>query len=280
MKLKNFVAISVIIVACSALSFGGRHLPKEHPSSGSGLAEQGSPVVGGGGKNPNRELLAANLAVVRKCEVLYINARAQVISGNYVPAEKLLSQILKLDDRHALSWWLLARVSELQGKAVEARRAYQSLIFAKGWGGNVHSDPTTLMRYTLLLIKNRQWPEAVKVYDLMNTAISYPSEPNRFAEHFSVGSPEYSKLEALAHYVLGTTAPSWEPADVNEMRQHLQVAVRLQPNISKIQLAYGQRLAKDGNKRAALIAFHKAAKGTDINVRHSAEKAIQKLAKG
>ena len=127
------------------------------------------------------------------------------------------------------------------------------------------------------LLKNNQWKEAVKLYDLMNRSTNSSNQAQVYVETFSADRPEIGTLTALAHLHLGTVGSSWCPPDAADMRKHLELAVKLQPNVAKIQLAYGQRLAKDGRKGLALIALHKAANGNDPKAKLNAQKAIQKL---
>lgn len=227
--------------------------------------------------NPAAE--AAYLEQIKRVRPLIKEAQAEVDKGHYQRAENLLQQAIVLNSTSAEAWLHLADVCEKQNKQTDALKAYHELVYSnqKGWGSSINSDMVTRMKYVLALLRSNKWQEAVAVYDLaMKTSIEVDGHP-LVDSGFSPNRREISRLEEVAHVVLGTQSPTWGPPSKAEQKKHLEAAVRLQPNLPMVQFVYAQKLEKDGDFVAAKAAYQKAATHADGDLKVKAQSAVQRI---
>jgi predicted Zn-dependent protease len=221
------------------------------------------------------------LEQIKHVRPLIREAREEADKRRYARAESLLRQAITLDSTSAEAWLLLAEACEKQNKQTEALKAYHELVYSneKGWGSSINSHITTRMKYILALLRSNRWPEAVAVYEMVRKGDSQTNHGRTTLDAaFDPNRREITRLQAVAHLVLGTVEPSWGPPSKAEQKKHIEEAVRLQPNMPAAQYAYAQMLVKEGNYEAAKAAYGKAATHADGELKAKAQEGYQRIA--
>jgi len=198
-------------------------------------------------------------------------------NGHYAEGEILFWKALVVYPHSPESLLGLADACAGKGKQAEALKAYQALIYARGWGSSINSDPTTSMRYVLALSRIGRWQEALDVYDKANQRTLSGTGKPIAPVSFTRGTPSWTELKAAAHLALGMRRPSYGPADLRAQLAHLETAARPQPNWAAAQFAYGQALEKAGRVKEAKSAYEKALTRADPKLKGRAEGELRKL---
>jgi tetratricopeptide (TPR) repeat protein len=200
--------------------------------------------------------------------------RAAMAKGDYREAEAVCLKAVAADKQDAESWLLLARASERLGKTDQALKAYRALVYAKGWGSNINSDPTTLMGYVLALSRASRWQEAAEIFDRANLQAARGLRRPLVDMQMDSRRPNRPVLKAAAHYVLGTRRPTFGPADPTEQVSHLKAAVAAQPRWALARFAYGRALAKAGRVAEAKEAYTRAAADASGDLKQRIDRAL------
>lgn len=257
------IAAAAVVAALAQQPDTGR------PPSG----QRAGPWVGG----PVKIEAGGVRARAARTDPIVADAAALMAKRRYAEVAERCRKALATDSRCAPAWRLLAEACELQGKDADAIGAYRALIYAKGWGSSMNHDPTTLMRYVLLLSKRGAWSEAVAVYrDAENRSMSGTQHP-LVGFQFADATPDWPRMNAAAHYVLGTRGRLDGAVPVAERMGHLEQAIRLRPQWPEAQLAYGQGLLKQGRYDAADKAFKVAQTSSDVFVRLKGERGHKRV---
>jgi tetratricopeptide (TPR) repeat protein len=208
----------------------------------------------------DRAATEAFAAKWRLLEPYHKEAKAALASHKWEVAESACLKALAIVKEDPISWLTLADASEQLGKNAQALKAYQALVYSQGWSSSINSDPTTLMRYVLALSRTGgRWDEAVAVFNKMQKNASGEGGVGKIDVEFDARRPDWTRMKAVAHYMLGTRSPHHAHADPGEQLKHLETATRLRPKWSAVQTAYGQALEKAGRTAEAKAAFRRAA---------------------
>lgn len=203
--------------------------------------------------------------------------------GRYSEAEANARQSLAVShNTDLLAPELFAASLDAQGKNAEALVAYQILA-------DQGSDkPRDLLPYSLLLLKNGQWAEAVAAY---NKASPYIASSDLLNENSHFNATEYkpAALAAAIHIGIGMTyfsSAGWFGTSRKEQGMaHLQQALALEPNspLTNYYYGYGWRnLDRNSPMKAATAArakaaMRKAAATEDGSLKKAAEKSLKQM---
>ncbi len=181
-------------------------------------------------------------------------AKAALVNGNLPDAEEFYTGALAILP-YGEARLNLAQIYERENRIKEAEVQYHEILYSMSNKSSVGLDPTTHMRYILLLLKLKKWPEAVAVY---HADKGYPIEglPDFDAKH-----PDYNRMAALAHALLGgfsaLHAQAWPPAA--QRRAHIDEALRLEQKSAFVHYCAGEFYRETGNGVAARAAYFCAA---------------------
>ena len=180
---------------------------------------------------PSPEILARIHDQTTRSSAATAQGDAALTAGKYEHAVGLYQKALDIawDDRALLG---LAEAYERLNRQNDALRTYHQLAHPKPLHfGSIGADPTTRMRYVLLLLKNDRWSEALEEYK----AALNPKNPTlssyflKSSSEFSPERPDWARLESMAHLLLGTVRPGHKEIDREEFVTHLKRAAQLQP---------------------------------------------------
>lgn len=194
---------------------------------------------------------------------------AALHKGDYVLAEKKLSQSLKIDTTggDASTWADLGRALDEQGRPEEAYSAYREAYASPSRGGysNFPADTENLTHYAAMCQDNGQHDAAVRAYNKavgqlnprqMGVSLAVAADPAK------TSSP---KLDALISVMRGLTMREEKNLPGGRDRSEeaveaFQEAARQQPNNAQVQYYLGYGYQKAGQFAAAQTAFGKAAR--------------------
>lgn len=164
----------------------------------------------------------------------------------------------------------LAQTLEQEGKGQQAIKVYRYLLYPKkGWQTSLEDDPLLRMHFALLLANDKQWPEAVFVYEntinTVNLGTAYPS----LSVHFSPNTPEPALFQAMAHLAMGITHNN--RLEHPEALAEYQAAINAQPNLALAHYYHGQGLQRLGRRNEAQADFAKAAALGEGDVKKAAQ---------
>jgi tetratricopeptide (TPR) repeat protein len=197
--------------------------------------------------------------------------------GHDTQAEALFHHALALDhDSEALL--RLAQIYDRHDRRTEAVQAYHTLIYSNEYRwSSISTDPNTHLRCVLALLRDGQWPQAVDIYNkAMNLTLLVDGQPI-FEQQFDPESPDFFRLEAVAHVGLGITSQLCGPQDKPEQLKHLKAAVGLEPRWALAQYSYGKALAEAGRSAEAQTAYATAAKLGDNQMKSKVAEASRRL---
>lgn len=235
-------------------------------------AQDGPHVEVGVKGSPSR--VAPENARSTRNDAIRAEARTALDHGDYAKAESILRRALAIDRTDAQSWVLLADVCERQGKTDDAIQAYRAMIYSQGWGSSINHDPTTVMRYVLLLSKKGAWAEAAAVYnDAEQRKMAGTGRPLA-GFHFSQRTPDWPGLKAAAGFVLGTYHVSYAHGQTVDQVKHLEQAIKYRPNWPEAQIAYADCMLKKGELDKAEAAYKAAQRSTDWSLKLRAKDGL------
>lgn len=208
-----------------------------------------------------QEAFQQDIGLLRQAITIVNEGKVAMSQGDYSKAERLFKQSFTVQRSRFLpeAWLALADLYERQGRLTDAANAYHELIYPVKAGSSIGSDPTTQMRYAIVLTQTNHWPEAVQVYE---QALGRVKQSGRFPlidVHFQPNVAEKTKLQALAHLVLGFKRPTYAQLEPNERLTHFTLAVQLEPKMALTQYYYGFGLEGVGHYAEAKAAYQRAA---------------------
>ena len=233
----------------------------------------------------DNERASALTARAKQGAQLKKQAEEQIGKGELSKAVSLLQQ--------AIQQWpvgdyqegrlLLAETYTRMGRKRDAILAFQLLIYPKNTFGGIDQDPTTHMKYVLLLLNDGNWSEAAVVYNRStNGDIPYSiSEDDKIPSlskvQFDPTSPDFSGLKARAHLILGAQEPSHEIVSVEARLDHLKQALRYEPRLVEAHLISGELLAQNRRFAEARTEFTRAAGQAPENLQPKIASALKRI---
>lgn len=287
MKRSIIVVSSFAVLGAGVLALVRQQTPvSDHPTRNASPSRKRElvqpPVVVHGNKDnvTGRAGDQAELMKLRSIQSFIKQGKAAMSGEQFAQAESIFRQALKTEPNDAMTLRLLAEVYEREGMHTKAIEAYRTLIYSNAHS-SISSDPTTLMHFVLSLCRSNQYAEAVQVFNKTMDDSAHGSIPEEvivnaqrtgntvaFAPYiekysllpmrFDVNNLEENKLQAAAHFVLGTKQPSFAPPGAGEQMRHLQAAVRLAPKWGQAHSALADALVKKGQTQAAQAAQKRA----------------------
>lgn len=267
-KHKLYIAPCILLSAGSALG-------QNNPSASQPVRMRSVP------RTPEQQA-----AVKARQEQCYLSNKAgftALYESRYSEAEANARQSLTIShNTDLLAPELLAASLDAQGKNAEALAAYQTLAER----GSVH--PRDLLPYSLLLLKNGQWAEAVAAY---NKTLPYiaSSELLNVNSHFTAADYKPAALSAAIHIGIGMTylsSAGWFGTSRKDAGLiHLQQALTLEPDapLTNYYYGYGWRQLdrssslKAANATRARAAMQKAATTEDGDLKKAAEESLRRM---
>ena len=164
----------------------------------------------------------------------------------------------------------LAQTLEQEGKNQEAIKVYRYFLYPKqGWQTSLEDDPMLRMHFALLLANDKQWPEAVSVYESTINTVSLGTAYPSLNTHFSPDTPEPALFQALVHLVMGITHNN--RLEHPEALVEYQAAINAQPDLAVARYYHGQGLQRLGRREEAQADFAKAAALGEGDVKKAAQ---------
>lgn len=226
----------------------------------------------------NRAWEEAYLRQLKQGDETRSAASAAAARLDYARGEALARQALAVDKTNAQAWVLLADVCERQGRDREAVQAYRAVIYSQGWGGSISHEPTTLMRYVLLLAKVGEWAEAVAIYRDAERRHQAGSSRPLVGFAFDAQTPDWSRMKAAAHFVLGTCRVSYLRGPTPDQFAHLEEAIRYRGKWPEAQAVYGDWMLKRRSLDRAEAAYKIARSSADWGLRLRAQDGLRAVA--
>jgi tetratricopeptide (TPR) repeat protein len=202
---------------------------------------------------------------------------AMLQAGN--PSEALSAfqqaHTIEPDDGEALVG--MARAYTDQGQTDKALTAYRALFYhapGRRWSSSDEADPTTLMRFALLLNQTGQGQEALTAYHRALAFVNYDGgKPNLEVPvpEIDTSAQPYTPqlLAAMAHLAIGINTPGFDPTE-------LQEAVRLTPDSAAANYYWGKYLYTH-NKPGAKAYLQKTVQLGDDQTGAAAKQILQFL---
>lgn len=177
--------------------------------------------------------------------------------GHLSDAEDQFLKAYKIWPENGETVLALAHLYQRTGKTNEAAKFWHELVYPQNWGSSVSSDPLVRGEYILLITEHADksgaaWREAAALY---NRTLQQSGDRVDRSRLFDPNRPEYAKLRAQVHAILGTGDYAHGPAGTDKLT-HLREAVRTLPNDPTVQLNLGFALEKAGKFEEAAKAFH------------------------
>lgn len=170
----------------------------------------------------------------------------------------------------------LAQTLEREGKNAQSIRVYRYLLYPKqGWQTSEEQNPILRMHLALLLAGDKQWAEAVSIYESTIGGVSYGEDFPALDVHFRPNAPQPALFRAMAHLVMGVTHKGH--ADGVQALAEYAAAVRADPSLALAHYYHGQGLLTLGRRVEARAAFEQANELDDKgDVRQAAEKELRR----
>ena len=168
----------------------------------------------------------------------------------------------------------LAQTLEREGKGRQAINVYRYLLYPKqGWGTSMERDAILRMHFTLLLVKDGQWVEAVSVYENTIGGIRLGSSFPAMNVHFASAVLQPALLQGMAHLVMGITYSN--RLEHTQALTEYGAARDAQPSLALANYYYGLGLSRLGRRVEAKAAFEEAAGLGQDEVKAAAEEELK-----
>ncbi len=242
------------------------------------VSAQNGPHVEVGVKGSPSRVAPAGLKRHNQVDAIRTEAKPALDRGDYAKGEAILRRALAVDKTDAYSWVLLADACEHQGKTDAAIQAYRAMIYSQGWGSSINHDPTTIMRYILLLSRKGEWREAVAVYNDSELRNQTGRGRALVGFQFTEKMPDWPAMRAAAHFILGTYHVSYAHGPTVDQVKHLEQAIQYRPKWPEAQVAYADWMLKKGELNRAEAAYKVAQTSTYWSLQLRAKDGLRDVA--
>ncbi len=217
----------------------------------------------------------AVVALRNRYHAATVRGEAALQAGD--PAEALSdfqqAHALEADDGEALAG--MARAYDAQGQTDKALAAYRALFYhqpGRKWTSSDEADPSTLMRFALLLNQTGQGPEALSAYRRALGFLDYDGDRPSLevpVPEIDTSARPYTpqRLAAMAHLAIGIDTPGFDAAE-------LQEALRLAPDSAAANYYWGKCLYAH-NQPGAKAPLEKAVQLGDARTAAAAKEILQ-----